>query len=882
MATKAEMMAEAYRRGLLPPDRAALYEEAARRGLVHDGYASGRAEARSNPVSGGVATFLRSIPGASELGAAVPAGIAAVQDAIAGRHGPNDGFGADFNAIRARQQGNVDQFQADHPALSSLTTGVGLAAPAAAALLTGGAAAPALAARSAAGGGLRATAGRLATAAGRNAITGAAIGAGYGASAPGTLQERLAGADRGIIPGAVGGVAIPAAIGAAQAGGRAVGAVGGRVGAVGSEMLDSASRALTGKTVSDQARPIPPAVAAQGRQAALDYLARQGVTPEALEAAQTQAGGKPITTAEAGGPALISQAAGLARRAGATPAVADAAMQARGADRGARILGDLHEITGVHPEAAKGNIDAIVQNGQQAAAPLYDAALGEPTPVWSSRLEELAQRPQTAKAVKTAISQMLSEGRDPHALGLTFMEDPSSAGGIAPPLPGEPTEAELAAVKAPRGPARAPSRGLSMAQYIAKNGGISDAGGEIANMGGDTWHVGKPFQPRLIGNGDTADGWGRRLQDAGYFPSWEDPGEHEVLDALNREIKGSPTYAREADQAAQDRFLNRSTADERAHYEANYAGPDTPSPEQYQGGTEPVAEPVQMAQPTAETWDLVKKALGRSVERNPITGAPMPDSISPGNHAVNTELKALTQALRDHIPGYGEALDTAGDYLSVKGAYDRGQGTLFSPSRDPRDFDAYFQNLSPAEQHATRASLANDIYSAVNNGRLRPGAFSPPAVQQKLATAFGQDKAQAIVDRMATEAKMSAAAARMTPNLNSVTGDVIGSDADRGDLGTALRLGGAMGNAITGRPVAAIKGVAGAMLPFVSAARAPLGMATRDALGSMLYQDPAATAEAMRQSMNAINVTPTAIPRSVVSLSVVPQIAYDQDQQPAQ
>ena len=40
--TKAQMLAEAYRRGLLPPDRAAAYEEAARRGIVSDPYAATR------------------------------------------------------------------------------------------------------------------------------------------------------------------------------------------------------------------------------------------------------------------------------------------------------------------------------------------------------------------------------------------------------------------------------------------------------------------------------------------------------------------------------------------------------------------------------------------------------------------------------------------------------------------------------------------------------------------------------------------------------------------------------------------------------------------------------------------------------------------------
>lgn len=49
MADKNEMLAEAYRRGLLPPDRKAAYEEAMRRGLVGDGKAAKAPVAKPAP-----------------------------------------------------------------------------------------------------------------------------------------------------------------------------------------------------------------------------------------------------------------------------------------------------------------------------------------------------------------------------------------------------------------------------------------------------------------------------------------------------------------------------------------------------------------------------------------------------------------------------------------------------------------------------------------------------------------------------------------------------------------------------------------------------------------------------------------------------------------
>jgi hypothetical protein len=867
--SNAQMLAEAYRRGLLPPDRAAAYEEAARRGLVNDPYAATRASA--DPVTGSLTNVARNIPGLSELGAGYSAALRTADDALSGR---KVDFGARWNQARAEQQGEVDRLRQDHPIVANLSGAVGDMAGTVGLMkaLPGPkptlrpVAIPAkpLVQRSI-------DAGRQALATGaRNAVTGAMISGGYAAAQPGTADERATAARNALLPGAVAGVAAPAVAKGVTTGARlAIGAAK-PVGAVTSEAVDAASRALTGKTTTDQVQPLTEAQQAQGRTAAVKWLQRQGVTPEGLAAARTAAGGKPITTAEAIGPSGISQATGLARRAGTTPATAEATMAARAGDRSARILNDIHETTGVDPVAAQGDINAIVQNGQAAAGPLYDAIRNDPTPIWSPQLEALSKRPKTAEAIQTAISQMRSEGRDPHALGLTFMEDPESAARDIP------VDLDAAApASAPRGPARAPSQGLSVLRYIAKNGGITDDRGEMSARDAQTWHVGKPFMPKLIGNGGSADDWGVKLQEAGYLPPGDRPSERDVYGLVDRELSGNPVhpiYSQQPDAAAMDRFLNRNAFGERAAWEANHGG-DVPSPEQYQGSSQPTTSPVDMKQPTAETWDLVKRALQRNVERHPLTGAPLPDSVSAGNHAVNTEATALTAELRKVIPGYGDALDTAGDYLSAKGAYDRAKGVLFSPSKDPRDFASYFQGLSPAEQNATRASLANDIFSKVNNGQLRPGSFAVPAVQQKLATVFGPDAASALVDRMSTEAKMSAASARMTPNLNSVTPDVMGAEADRSNLDSAIHLGGAAVNALSGRPVAAARGVARAAVPFIAAARQPVDMASRNALGDILYQSPQATIDLMRSldtSPNAFAPPPVQIPRSVSALQIAP------------
>src|SRR6185312_13447189 len=88
-------------------------------------------------------------------------------------------------------------------------------------------------------------------------------------------------------------------------------------------------------------------------------------------------------------------------------------------------------------------------------------------------------------------------------------------------------------------------------------------------------------------------------------------------------------------------------------------------------------ETVTAEAPTAGAWDRIKKAVGEQVERHPITNRVLPNSVSPGNRDVGVASQDLTRALRDAIPGYGDALDVSGDYLSHQNAFDRVNGAVF-------------------------------------------------------------------------------------------------------------------------------------------------------------------------------------------------------------
>lgn len=239
--------------------------------VMKDPYESARAQGHAHPVAAAVETAARALPGVSEFQAGLNSAGSLGLDFLTGKQhlDPSDPAGslsaaqhAAFNRTRASQQGLVDSLHADHPIVSDLTTGAAMAAPVAAAILTGGATeAPQLTAAGGRGvsGFLRSTAVRSA----KGATTGAAAGAGYGAAQPGTLSQRVGTANTGAVVGALTGGAVPvigegaAVVGdAAKSAGRTVVRAVNKV--TGGAMLDAtrtAAQRLTEALRADGATP---------------------------------------------------------------------------------------------------------------------------------------------------------------------------------------------------------------------------------------------------------------------------------------------------------------------------------------------------------------------------------------------------------------------------------------------------------------------------------------------------------------------------------------------------------------------------------------------------------------------------------------------------
>jgi hypothetical protein len=191
MADKAELLAEAYRRGLLPPDRKAAYEEAARRGLVppigkaKPAMKNGRlpGELPFLPSAGSMANFNRGLGVGDELEAGFNTALDVVTGKVKG--GKTREFlgnvGSAFAGNMQAQREREDTYAQQRPNTAALARGTGMAAT--------------IAVPSASTANALAQAPRLVNAA-RGAVVAGTEGAAYGLVDRGSAAERLETAGR--------------------------------------------------------------------------------------------------------------------------------------------------------------------------------------------------------------------------------------------------------------------------------------------------------------------------------------------------------------------------------------------------------------------------------------------------------------------------------------------------------------------------------------------------------------------------------------------------------------------------------------------------------------------------------------------------------------
>jgi hypothetical protein len=288
-----------------------------------------------------------------------------------------------------------------------------------------------------------------------------------------------------------------------------------------------------------------------------------------------------------------------------------------------------------------------------------------------------------------------------------------------------------------------------------------------------------------------------------------------------------------------------------------------------------IDEHVEVTGPTADTWDSVYKAVSRQVERNPVTGKPLPDTQSQGNYGVGQATKALGEAMRQHVPGWGQAMDSAGDYMSVSGAFDRAKGRLFSTKTTPADVAKLVASAkTPAELNGIRHAVASDLFDKAQNGQLNPNLLlKGTATRQKLAHVFGQDAADQIAARLEVEAGMLNAGRRIRPGNGSPTAEI--SEEIRAQDGVNPLAGIVSDVAHHGPKGAAVKGLAKGLDTFMAGFATPgMSIPVRDEAGRLLMLTPEELAQHLGQAR--MNRAPLRLraPQGVVGASA-PMLTRD-------
>lgn len=155
-------------------------------------------------------------------------------------------------------------------------------------------------------------------------------------------------------------------------------------------------------------------------------------TPRALSNLNSA---KPLTSAEViGRPAEVALGA-LARREGATADAFGGQMAVRNAAAPQRILDDYAAASGIHPMAARGDIEGFVEANQKAAAPLYREAYKANPNIASPLLDRILETPAGKRALTDARVAMQN---DMSLLGTPDAElmDQAREGGTAIPKRG--------------------------------------------------------------------------------------------------------------------------------------------------------------------------------------------------------------------------------------------------------------------------------------------------------------------------------------------------------------------------------------------------------------------------------------------------------------
>lgn len=281
------------------------------------------------------------------------------------------------------------------------------------------------------------------------------------------------------------------------------------------------------------------------------------------------------------------------------------------------------------------------------------------------------------------------------------------------------------------------------------------------------------------------------------------------------------------------------------------------------GGSTP--EMVQVQNPTAQTWDYVKRGLDDVINanRNPVTGKLILDEK--GRAQLGT-LNALRSELVKLNPAYGDALAAGGEPLRLEDAY-RNAPKLMADNVPLNTFSAKFSALSPSEQQAHVGGFVNNLYERIEAGKLRLKDMQSPLFQKKMTIMLGPEKASAVTESLGHEAALMRTGSKINPNGGSPTAELTAADKDQ--EATMRTVAGAAGKVAKGDFLgAAAHALTDPFLGAVRGAQVPLNEASRTEAANLLMLAPSELKNRLVSLGNAQN--PNFGYRGVIARQLVP------------
>jgi len=633
-------------------------------------------------------------------------------------------------------------------------------------------------------------------------LTGAVYG---GAAGEGGAGERLQSAGTGLLLGAGTGGVIQGATPAIAAGGRRLASGLSEAGAVVGRGFGR---------VAPEAEITPDATAA-----ARDYVSRL-VRSSGSDLANNplEAMGLPITTAEAIGGSGVANVAALSRRSGRASNLVGNQIGARAVERPNQVVQDLADLTGIDPAGSADMIQNIADAGRQRAAPLYTEVRGlqvQPSPL----IEQILSRPVGQAALRRAYTIARNEGRNPDELGLfvSTRNEPRATGAGRPARDPE-LFSDLDAMRAGRRVSGA-GQGETLLEFISKNGGVRDDGGELAQIGADTWNRQGSWRSRAVrDDGLSLEQMADRARAAGFFSDVADAtaegsdnyqriSSQNMIDALEGELRGYPSYARalgdtDRSAAAVARRARREALDERlareginlskssnddvarALNDADDAEARAMAFLNDEAPGEPQIELLPGEIPSMQTLDYIKRGMDDVVNgfRNPITRTL---DLDEGGRAIVGTVRSYRDELVRLTGGdtgpYARALAAGGEPLRLEDAFRRSE-KLFQTGTPMRTFETAIERMGEAERNALVAGFADKLFRDAQSGAMslnRMQQLTVPVTREKLAALLDPQRADDFIRRVTARIELSRSGSRMAPGTNSVTAEAMAAMAEQ-------------------------------------------------------------------------------------------------------